>query len=147
MKQRTTIGWNEFVAFPDWGVRKLTAKVDTGARTSALHVEHVRVLTRGRISFEVVVDRARRDRHVPVVARISRRARVRSSNGEFESRYFVETEISIGPVTKTIEISLVNRAAMNHRMLLGRTALARDFVVDVSRRHLLDPKRKPRTTR
>jgi hypothetical protein len=150
--EKTLVGWNEYVDLPDWGIKRLGAKIDTGARSSALHVEDLEVLPRGRIRFHVVVHREYRDRHVHVVAPISRRARVRSSNGLFESRYFVKTRMKLGRVEKEIEISLVDRGRMIHRMLLGRTALSGDFIVDVSRRHIQDPaarkkrkkKKKPR---
>jgi hypothetical protein len=132
------VGWNEYVDLPEWGVRRLGAKVDTGARTSALHVDGIELLPRGRIRFDVVVHRTKRDRHVHVRTKIVRRARVKSSNGQFERRYFVKTTLTLGPVEKEIEISLVDRGRMAHRMLLGRTALQGDFIVDVSRRHVLD---------
>ena len=147
MRQRTLIGWNEYVDLPDWGVRRLGAKVDTGARSSALHVEDVRLLTRSRIAFEVVVDRAERDRHIGVVAPITRRSRVKSSNGQYDYRYFVTTVLRVGPVEKEIELSLVDRGSMIHRMLIGRTALAGDFIVDVARRHVLDPRRRRKKRR
>lgn len=138
MHEKLTVGWNEYVDLPEWGVRRLGAKVDTGARTSALHVDRIELLPRGRIRFDVVVHRTKRDRHVHVRTKIVRRARVKSSNGQFERRYFVKTTLALGPIEKEIEISLVDRGSMVHRMLLGRTALRGDFVVDVSRRHLLD---------
>jgi hypothetical protein len=140
--EKILIGWNESVDLPEWGIKRLGAKIDTGARSSALHVEDLVPLTRGRVRFRVVVHREHRDRHVPVVARVSRRARVRSSNGEFETRYFVKTTMRLGAVEKEIEMSLVDRGKMVHRMLVGRTALAGDFLVDVSRRHLLDRRRR-----
>lgn len=142
MREKVVVGWNENVDLPEWGIRRMGAKVDTGARSSALHVEGLRLVSRGRVRFDVVVHREHRDRHVPVLARIVRRARVRSSNGQFENRVFVETTLSLGGVEKKIEISLVDRGKMLHRMLLGRTALSRDFIVDVSRRHLHDPKKR-----
>jgi hypothetical protein len=143
MRERTLIGWNEYVDLPEWGVRNLRAKIDTGARTSALHVENIQVLPRGRVRFDVVVHRKKRDRHVHVAAPVTRRARVKSSNGQFEYRYFVTTRLRLGPVEKDIEISLVDRGEMIHRMLLGRSALGGDFLIDVSRRHVLDrPRRK-----
>ena len=138
MRNKIVVGWNEYVEFPDWGIRRLGAKVDTGAQTSALHVKDIEEIGRGRIRFDVVVHRTKRDRHFPVTAKIVRRSRVRSSNGEYDLRYFVETLMCLGNVEKTIEISLVDRGKMAHRMLLGRSALRGDFVVDVSRRHLLD---------
>lgn len=138
MRDKVVVGWNEYVELPEWGIRRLGAKVDTGARTSALHVEDIEEIGRGRVRFMVVVHRTKRDRHFPVTTKIVRRGRVRSSNGQYDSRYFVKTLMRLGPVEKQIELSLVDRGKMTHRMLLGRMALKRDFVVDVSRRHLLD---------
>jgi hypothetical protein len=136
-RPRLVIGWNEYVDLPDWGIRRLRAKVDTGARNSALHVENVRELPRGRVRFDVVLHRRKRDRRVQVLAPVRRRARVRSSNGEYEQRIFVATLLRIGPVEKEIEISLVDRGRMIHRMLLGRSALHGDFWVDAEHRGLL----------
>lgn len=142
LRQKLIVGWNEYVDLPDWGITALGAKVDTGAQTSALHVEDIEVLPRGRIRFRVVVHRTKRDRHVRVTTRIQRRSRVRSSNGNYEIRYFVKTLMRLGSVDKEIEVSLTDRGKMAHRMLLGREALRGDFVVDVSRRHVQDPLRK-----
>lgn len=142
MRDKVVVGWNEYVEFPEWGIRRLGAKVDTGAKTSALHVEDIEELGRGRIRFSVVVHRTKRDRHFPVTTRVVRRARVRSSNGHYESRYFVRTWMRLGNVEKEVELSLVDRGKMAHRMLLGRQALQGDFVVDVSKRHLLDRAKK-----
>jgi hypothetical protein len=131
------IGWNEYVDIPAWGVKRLRAKVDTGARSSALHVENLRELPRNRVEFDVILHRRKRDRRVHVRTRISRHGRVRSSNGEYSTRVFVTVPVSIGPVVREIELSLVDRTKMIHRMLLGRTALAGPFLVDVSHRCLL----------
>lgn len=140
---RLVIGWNEYVDLPEWGIKRLRAKVDTGARNSALHVENVRELSRGRVRFDVVLHRRKRDRRVHVLAHVLRRARVRSSNGEYDHRIFVATDVRIGPLTKRIELSLVDRGKMIHRMLLGRSALAGDFLVDVEHRCLLTGRRPP----
>jgi hypothetical protein len=135
------VGWNEYVELPEWGVRRLRAKVDTGARTSALHVENIEELPRGRVRFDVVLHRAHRDRRVPVETRVVRRGRVRSSTGHYATRIFVATRLRLGPVEKTIELSLVDRGPMIFRMLLGRTALAGAFLIDVGHRALHDPRR------
>jgi hypothetical protein len=135
------IGWTEYVDVPEWGIRDLRAKVDTGARTSALHVENVEELPRGFVRFDVVLHRAKRDRRVHVRTRISRRGRVRSSTGHQTSRLFVEATIRLGPVEKRVEVSLVDRQKMIHRMLLGRAALSGPFLIDVDRRMALRPKK------
>ncbi len=131
------IGWTEFVAFPDWDIRGLQAKIDTGARTSALHVEDLTTIDDGRVLFHVMLSRKNRERRVEVTAPIKRWGRVRSSTGQYRRRCFVETQLRIGPIEKKIELSLVSREDMIFRMLLGRAALAHDFLVDASRRRLL----------
>lgn len=126
--EKIVIGRREVVRLPDWGVR-LRAKVDTGARTSALDVADVEPLSGGRVRFSIVLKRDR-SRRVRVEAPVARMGRVRPSSGQTQVRYFVETEIRLGDVVKTVELSLVPREGMLCRMLLGRTALARDFLVD-----------------
>jgi hypothetical protein len=140
------IGWTEYVDLPDWGVRRLLAKVDTGARSSALHVENIHELPRGLVAFDVVLHRQRRDRRVHVRAHVTRRSRVRSSNGELSARLFVRTTLRLGGVEKSIEVGLVDRAKMIHRMLLGRAALEGPFLIDVDHQ-LLQGRPRPRARR
>jgi len=143
---RVRIGWNEYVDIPDWGIRRLRAKVDTGARSSALHVENIEELPRGRVRFDVVLHRLKRDRRVHVTTRIVRRGRVRSSTGHYESRIFVMAPARIGPIECELEVSLVGREHMIFRMLLGRSALAGTFLIDPARRHLLEPAHRVKKT-
>lgn len=142
IEEPVLIGWTEYVDLPDWNVKRLRAKVDTGARSSALHVEDVVELPRGRIRFDVVLHREKRDRRVHVTARVQRRSRVRSSNGETETRYFVRTRMKLGPVEQDVDLSLVDRGKMIHRMLLGRSALSGPFLIDPSRRMVQSPKKR-----
>lgn len=135
-RDKTMIGYAEYVAFPEWGIRKLRAKTDTGARTSALHVDNIERLSRNRVRFEVVLARNEGDRRVRVEAPIARVSLVRSSNGVPDERYIVRTSIVIGDVSKEIEVSLASRKGMIYRMLLGRRAIAGDFIVDPSRRYV-----------
>lgn len=130
------VGWREYVALPEWGIATLRAKIDTGARTSALHVENIRRLDDRHVRFDVVLNR-KTGRTVPAEAPIVREAHVRSSSGQLQTRFVVETLVRLGPVSKQIELTLVSRRAMLCRMLLGRRALAEDFLVDVTRRYAL----------
>lgn len=133
---RHLIGWREYVSFPEWGVTGVKAKVDTGARTSALHVENIQLIDDHHIQFDVIVNRNDPGTHVSTVAKISRRAHIKPSTGIRQRRYIVQTEMVIGTVRKRVELSLVSREHMICRMLLGRTALADDFLVDVDREYL-----------
>lgn len=141
------IGWTEFVDLPEWKVKKLRAKVDTGARTSALHVDNIVELPRDHVRFDVVLHKKKHDKRITVRARISRRGRVRSSSGHQAQRLFVKTTLVLGPVTREIEVSLVDREKMIHRMLLGREALQGPFLIDVDRRMIQQPRKKKRKRR
>lgn len=126
----------ERVALPAWGIESLRAKVDTGARSSALHVDALRQVSESEVEFEVVLSLHRR-RRVRVRSPFLRIARVRPTSGVSESRYVVPVEIVLGPLRKSIEVTLAERGAMRFRMLLGRRALAGDFLVDPARPYLL----------
>jgi hypothetical protein len=134
-------GWCELVDLPDWGITRLRAKADTGARTSSLHVENMVDLPHQRVAFDVILHRHKRDRRIHVEAHMVRTSRVRSSNGAVNVRHVVRTTLRIGPVEREIELNLVDRGAMIHRMLLGRSALA-GMVVEVDQQYLLG--RRPR---
>jgi hypothetical protein len=138
------IGVTEYVDIPEWRILSLRAKIDTGARSSALHVENIRELASGRVRFDVRLSRSQSERRVTVEAPIVRRGRVRPSSGELEARIFVAVKVRIGPVEREIELSLVDRGRMIFRMLIGRRALAHAFLVDPSRRYVL---KKPRSSK
>lgn len=140
--QPTVVGWREYVTLPEWGVGGVLAKIDTGARTSALHVANIEDLPGDRVRFEVVLSRTDPARRIPVVADLVRVARVKPSTGIHQHRHVVATSMKLGPVEKTIEVSLVCRKSMLCRMLIGRSALDDDFLVNSSRRYIFGkPKR------
>jgi hypothetical protein len=143
--QKHVIGSAELVDFPEWGVAGLRAKVDTGARSSALHVENIHELPGGWVEFDVRLLRKNEQRRKRVRARVSRRGRVKPSSGETQARLFVKARMRLGPVEHEVEVSLVDRQRMIFRMLLGRTALTPMFLVDPGRRYVLTkPKKKPK---
>ncbi|MEL7089610.1 MAG: RimK/LysX family protein, partial [Planctomycetota bacterium] len=135
-----TIGYQEYVDLPAWGVRRLLAKADTGARSSALDAKNITELDGDRVRFDLVLSRRDRENTVTVEAPIVRHTRIKSSHGHITERYVVEAELHVGSEIKTIEVTLVSRKTMICRMLLGRTALGPTFLVDSSRRFVLsDP--------
>ena len=142
VKEKTVIGWREYVDFPEWGIHGIRAKVDTGARTSSLHVDDVKILKNGLIRFSVTVSNKEPAKRKKVVARIHRRGRVVSSTGHSTHRWYVKAIIRIGKLDQTITLNLTDRSGMNFPMLLGRTALGDDFLVDVDRSFLLSEKKK-----
>ncbi|MEZ5166035.1 MAG: ATP-dependent zinc protease [Acidimicrobiales bacterium] len=131
-----TIGWREWVRFPDLVPEAVKAKVDTGARTSALHAFRIRGFERDGaewVRFEVhPVQRSSRGSRV-VEAPVVEHRRVRSSNGEVESRPVIRTTVELGGQSWPILVTLTTRDEMGFRVLLGRSAIRRRFVVDVAR--------------
>lgn len=124
------IGWRERVDLPDWGIKRIKTKIDTGARTSAIDVSEIQELGDGQIRFKVVA-RVRPKRRVKwVQATPVRVSTVKPSHGEPQTRYVCETTLRVGEHEHRIEISLVCRRGMLCRMLLGRTAMAGQFLVN-----------------
>jgi hypothetical protein len=141
LREAHTVGWKEYLDLPELGIARLKAKVDTGARTSTLHVDSLEVLDvlpdgSERVELVLGPDRRRPDLLVRAQARVLRRIRVIDSGGHPEVRPVIETELALGPVRKRILLTLTNRSGMLFRMILGRKALEGDFRVDVSDKYL-----------
>ena len=130
------LGWREYVAFPDWNVGWVKAKVDTGAKTSAIDVESHEILPGNRVRFTFRTGRRGRAKRHTIETDIVRHGTVRSSTGHEHERIFVNTRIQIGGIERTVESSLVDRRKMRFRMLLGRTAMEPDLWVNPSVRYL-----------
>lgn len=145
-REKLVIGWSEVIALPDWGISHMNVKVDTGARTSALHVENVVESGEDHVRFDVIVDQKLGIVH-HVRAKVVRWGRIRSSTGHASHRLIVRTRLRLGTVEKEIDISLISREKMRYRMLLGRQALSRDFIVDVSRRNTQEVKKKKKAVK
>lgn len=127
------VGWEEWVALPELGLPAIKAKIDTGARTSALHaflIEPYGPPSGRRVRFGIHPVPGRDDIEVFGSADVVDRREVTSSNGEKESRIFIRTPLSMGDRTWMVEIGLTNREGMAYRMLLGRQAIRPDMMVD-----------------
>jgi len=139
-KSKITIGWREWVSFPDISVDRIKAKIDTGARTSALHAWNIKEFERdGKVwvKFEVhPAQRNNRDR-VACVAPVVGQRKIKSSSGHHEVRYVVKTNVNIADKMRSIEITLTNRDEMGFRLLLGRTAIRGRYIVDPGKSYLL----------
>lgn len=137
MKQ--TLGWREWVALPALGLEAIKCKVDTGARTSALHAFSVKPFERkGELWVKFGVHPHQDDLVTEVwcEAKVFDQRVVTDSGGHRSQRYFIETELLIGDQCFPIQLSLTSRDNMKFRMLLGRVALESRFVVDVEQSYL-----------
>jgi len=129
MATLVTLGWREYVALPEFGIRRLKTKVDTGARTSAIHAFVVEKLGGDRVRFGIH-PRRNSDREVWVETRLIEERWVTDSGGHRELRPVVRTTVELAGRSWPIEVTLTARDSMRFRMLLGRTALAGRFEVD-----------------
>ncbi len=129
------IGWREWVALPQFNIRAIKAKIDTGARTSALHAYSVeRYLHRGapRVRFMLHPRRLRTDIAVACECDIVDERMVTDSGGHQELRIVIVTDIVLGQMRYPIELTITDRDTMRYRMLLGRSAMRDRLVVDPS---------------
>ena len=135
------LGWRERVALPQFGIASIKAKLDSGARSSALHVESLETVSRADTTWLRFVLRIgrRHPRWVPCEARACDRRAVTDSSGRTDDRWFIETEVALAHLRFRAEISLTDRREMLFPMLLGRTALATRFVIDPALSYTLTP--------
>ena len=130
------IGWREWLQLPDLGIECIKAKIDTGARTSALHAFDLeRLEIEGRPWVKFLIHPLQRDVEttVEVSAPLVGERQVKSSTGEAAMRPVIRTRMVLGGRRWPIEITLVNRDVMGFRMLLGRRAIRRRVLVDPAR--------------
>jgi len=139
-EQLLLVGRKEYVALADWGIRRIRAKVDTGARSSALDVLGYDLWEAEgeglRARLRLALNRNRPDRYRIVEVPVLRMVAVRNSGGGCEQRPLIEATIRLGPVIRRILLTVTDRASMRYRMILGRQALRGQFVVDVSKKYV-----------
>lgn len=141
------LGWNEWVALPGLKVPRIKCKVDTGARTSALHAYYVEEFEEDsvhRVRFGLHPMQGDTSKEIHCVADVIDTRNVTDSGGHTEARIVISTPVIIGNYTWPIEITLTNRDTMRYRMLLGRAAIEDNFVVDAGASCLMgDPSNSP----
>jgi hypothetical protein len=132
-ESKIKVGWREWVSLPDLGVPAIKVKLDTGARTSSLHafmIEPFRSDGRLKVRFGIHPLQRREDIEIISSAEVIDRRYVIDSGGHRELRYVIQTPIHLGQRGWDIEVSLTNRDIMRFRMLLGRTAMQKQLLVD-----------------
>lgn len=133
------IGWREVVILPQLGIDKIKAKIDTGARSSALHAFNIVEFKRdGKDFVRFQVHPKQRDRLTTVTseAELLEYRKVRNSGGGVQLRPVIMTEIKLGENSWSMELTLTNRDVMGFRMLLGRQAVRNKFLIDPGRSFL-----------
>ncbi len=139
-KRRVEVaGWREWATIPGFDIRAIKVKLDTGARTSALHAWNIKPFERDGepwVSFELHPVQRNNAVRILCEAKVTGKRSVRSTSGKAETRYVVRARVKIGVQEKEIEITLTNRDQMGFRMLIGRSAMKGWLMVDPSKSFL-----------
>ena len=141
LKKKTLIGWREWVEFPELGIKQIKAKIDTGARTSALHAFNIEtfktVRGKNKIRFQIHPIQRNNNYILHCEADMLDKRYVKNSGGDIEYRYIITTTLNMGYKSWLIELTLTNRDAMGFRLLLGRTAINKEFLINPHRSFLI----------
>jgi hypothetical protein len=144
------LGWREWVSLPDLGIETIKAKVDTGARTSALHAFEVhleKVSGIDIVRFKIHPKQRDLSSVIECSAPLLDEREVRDSGGHKGRRYVIETQIGMGSDLLTAEVTLTNRDSMGFRMLIGRTAMMGQYLVDPGSSYLVGKRKKKTRTK
>ncbi|MBI1392244.1 MAG: ATP-dependent zinc protease [Alphaproteobacteria bacterium] len=134
------IGWREWARLPDLSASPIKAKIDTGAKTSAIHAFKIEEVDRAGVPFVRFFLHPVQRRKIPEIyceAPIADRRVVRSSNGAEQERIVIRTTLQLGERAWAIDLSLTNRDEMGFRMLVGRDALRKRIIISPSRSFVL----------
>ena len=149
IKDLPVIGWREWVKLPDLGVKSIKVKVDTGARSSALHVFDLEEFEKDDekwVRFKIYASQRTNKVVVKSEAKILEYRSIKNSGGKASLRPVIITNVTLLDDTWPVELTLANRDEMGFRMLLGREAMRRRFLVDPSGSYYNGkPKRKKKT--
>ncbi|MFW5489325.1 MAG: ATP-dependent zinc protease [Desulfovibrio sp.] len=127
------IGWREWASLPDLNIPAVKVKIDTGARTSAIHAFDIDPFEKNGqrfVRFAIHPLQGRDDISVLCEARLLESRRVKNSGGVSHKRYVISTRMSMGGRTWPIELTLANRDQMKFRMLIGRSSMNGNLIVD-----------------
>jgi hypothetical protein len=135
-KEKAIIGRLESIALPELAIADLQVRVDTGAKTSSLHVDNItKVTKKGKVmvKFDLHPEVHNVEHIISCEAPLHDIRRVKSSNGKSEQRYVISTPVKLGNEHWNIEITLTDRSDMSYLMLFGREAIGDKFLVDPSK--------------
>ncbi len=136
------VGWRETVSLPKFKLKDLRAKIDTGAKTSALHADKIEILHEGSKKVVRFLFITEEDKHQWIKCPLIEERYIKSSNGDKTLRPVVKTEIKMGKERFEIEVTLINRDLMGFKMLIGREALNGRFLINPAKHNLLNKTKK-----
>lgn len=150
--QLPIIGWREWVSLPDLEIKSIKVKIDTGARSSAIHAFDIKPFFNGgkqKVHFKVHPYQKNSSKTITAEAYVIDERKVRNSGGASELRFVIQTTVKLKGFQWPIELTLTNRDVMGFRMLLGRQAIRNRFLMNPGKSFLLSrrPPGIPKKTR
>jgi len=133
--EQTVVGWREWVEFPELALDNIKAKIDSGAKTSALHAYHVEPFSKGDepwVRFKLHPIQDNNELSVTLEAKLSDHRNVSDSGGHNELRYVIEAAMIVGGQKRRGEVTLTDRDSKKYRMLVGRNILKQGFLVEAN---------------
>lgn len=137
------LGWREWFQLPELKVEKIKVKIDSGAKTSALHVSEIRYLTKNKkrhVRFTIHPLQKNTRKTIRATALLVEHRKIKSSNGAITRRPVIKTKLKLGEHSWPIELTLINRDEMGFRMLLGRSGVPERFVINPHRSYIFKKK-------
>jgi len=135
VKKKKELGWQELVDLPDLKIKKIKAKVDTGANLATLHARNLRVRKKEGVKFiyfDIPPLPGKKKNRIRKGELLGYK-RIKSSDGVIEKRPYIKTTMKLDGILKKIEITLTDRTTMDFHMLIGRKALGKRWLVDPSK--------------
>jgi len=139
MKEKVLIGRVDIIDLPEFGLKEIKAKIDTGAYTSSIHCSRIKLINENDqqlISFQLPASKIHGLTSRQFKTSNFKRKNVKSSSGHVEKRFVIKTSVKLFNRKILTEFSLTDRSTMKYPVLLGRKLLSRKFVVDVSQKNL-----------
>ncbi|MEM8613901.1 MAG: ATP-dependent zinc protease [Cyanobacteria bacterium P01_H01_bin.105] len=138
-KQLAIVGWREWVSLPELGIPSIKVKVDTGARSSAIHAVDIKQFESDgikKVRFQIAPIQSNDQRLIMVETNLLEERAITDSGGHQQVRPVIRTSVCLGPLQWPIELTLTNRDVMGFRMLLGRQAVRERFLVNPGQSYL-----------
>lgn len=135
---KQVVGWVEMVKIAEEGI-ELKAKIDTGARHTSLHCNCIIERKENGDKYVLFNIESDKGQIVKVQKKVIRQAKIKRHDGEFQIRDVIKLEICLGNVKKEVEVNLIDRSGLNYSLLVGRSFLQNDFLVDPAEKFLRKP--------
>lgn len=145
MSEKRIIGRKEFASFPEFELKQIDVKIDTGAYTSSIHCYHIeeKNLNDKKVLFFKLLDPKHKQYNNQIFSTENYRQKIiRSSTGHASKRYIIKTQIELFDQLYPIELSLSERKSMKYPVLIGRKLLNGKFIVDTSKINLTRSSKK-----